>query len=584
MNILGVMYGHNATICLIQNGEISFCQSEERLNRIKNSTGFPEQTLDFIYKNICGPDKIDAAALFQNSVYGYSNIKAHGFKPYQYGEYLDPSLMQAGLKQILLKTEAGWKYQELKTDLKENNKSLRQEAHQYFASSLKLPPEKLLYIDHHLAHAYSTVPNTADWGNTLVFTADGVGDWACATVNILENGSLDTISRTNHRNSLGYYYACTTSILGMKAGEHEFKVMGLAPYAKSEYYSKILEKLRDLLTIDDQGEWHSKVNPAALMDTLEKIYRYQRFDNVAGAIQALTEELLMRWISFWIKKTGCRNIAVAGGVFMNVKACQKVAEMPCVDKIFVAPSGADESTAIGSAVWAYGTLSHGQGVKPLESLALGMEFSDRDIEYAILQTGATERYEITRPDDINVAIGTLIAENKIVARCTGRMEFGARALGNRSILANPSSRENLHVINEAIKCRDFWMPFCPSILEEDMHRYIQNHEKIFAPYMCITFNSTKEARKDIVAALHPKDATVRPQCVTKSANPDYYRIISTFKELTGIGSVLNTSFNLHGEPNVCSPFDAIRTVDNSGLEYMAMNGFLFRKKNSTGGL
>ena len=158
------------------------------------------------------------------------------------------------------------------------------------------------------------------------------------------------------------------------------------------------------------------------------------------------------------------------------------------------------------------------------------------------------------------------------------MEFGARALGNRSILANPSDFANLNIINEAIKSRDFWMPFTPSILEEAMPKYIKNHDRIFAPYMCITFDSTPEARKDLKAALHPKDFTVRPQCVLRDWNPDYYEIIKKFMDLTGIGGVLNTSFNLHGEPNVCSPADAIHTLDNSGLNYLAMGSFLLQKR------
>jgi carbamoyltransferase len=188
------------------------------------------------------------------------------------------------------------------------------------------------------------------------------------------------------------------------------------------------------------------------------------------------------------------------------------------------------------------------------------------------------RCDVSQPGNINLTIAKLLAENKIVARCSGRMEFGARALGNRSILANPSDFTNLNTINEAIKCCDFWMPFTPSILEEEMPRYIQNHDRIFAPYMCITFDSTPEARRDLRAALHPKDFTVRPQCVIKAWNPDYHEIISEFKRLTGIGGVLNTSFNLHGEPNVCSPADAIHTLDNSGLNYLAMGSYLLSKR------
>jgi carbamoyltransferase len=207
-----------------------------------------------------------------------------------------------------------------------------------------------------------------------------------------------------------------------------------------------------------------------------------------------------------------------------------------------------------------------------------MEFSEEEMKTALQETNAYDRYAILQATDINHRLARLLADDQIVARCSGKMEFGARALGNRSILANPSRFDNLHKINDAIKSRDFWMPFTPSILEEDMNRYIVNPRNLQAPYMSMTFDTTVNARRDLAAAIHPRDFTARPQCVMKDWNPDYHELITHFKALTGIGGVLNTSFNLHGEPNVCSPQDAIRTVDRSGLKYLAMGRFLLEKK------
>ena len=158
------------------------------------------------------------------------------------------------------------------------------------------------------------------------------------------------------------------------------------------------------------------------------------------------------------------------------------------------------------------------------------------------------------------------------------MEFGARALGNHSILANPSDPLNVGRINEAIKSRDFWMPFAPSILDEDMSRYVQRHDRVFAPYMCITFNATPEAQRDLAAAMHPRDSTLRPQAVRREWNEPFFDIIHAFRELTGIGAVLNTSFNLHGEPIVCSPVDAIEAADRCGLEYLVLEDYLLVKR------
>jgi carbamoyltransferase len=574
---LGICYGHNATVAVIRDGRLIFCQSEERLNRIKNSTGFPRKTLAYLYEHVCSPEEVQSVTLFESSIFGYLHLKERGFEPYQYGDYLSPEVRKSGLVRRLMQTDLGWHLNRLRIARKESDQALKKEARSYFCRELRVPDSKLFEIRHHLSHAYSALPNIASWPAALIFTLDGQGDWISSTVSIYQGGELKQLAEDDHHNSLGYYYSAITALLGMKPGEHEFKVMGLAPYAKPEYYHQLLTRLKALLTIDNTGRWRSAINPLQLMDTLEKCIRGQRFDNVAGAIQELTENLIEQWISYWSLKTGISNIALAGGVFMNVKACQKLASNPAVERIFVVPSAADESTAIGCAVWGARSFSPDTPIQPIGDLYLGMEFDDPQIDAVLASTRAEERYNITRPANINHEVARLLADNQVVARCSGRMEFGARALGNRSILANPSKFENLELINSAIKSRDFWMPFTPSVLEEDMPRYILGHEKIFAPYMCITFDTTAEARAHLKAAIHPRDHTARPQCVVKSWNPGYHELITEFRRLTGIGAVLNTSFNLHGEPNVCSPQDALHTIDNSGLRYLALGNYLLEK-------
>lgn len=367
----------------------------------------------------------------------------------------------------------------------------------------------------------------------------------------------------------------------MKALEHEFKVMGLAPYAKRQYFEEILVRLKILLRINKHGRWESRPALSDLASELERLFRYQRFDNISGAIQQLTEDLIIEWVRYWVKKTDCHDIAVAGGVFMNVKACQKLAELPEVNRIIVMPSSGDESCALGAAAWGAAEFDGGHPLKPFEHLYLGRSYSDEEVTATLEKTRAFERYAITRPENINRAVGELLAENKVVARCSGRMEFGARALGNRSILADARHGGNVKVINEAIKCRDFWMPFAPAILAEDFSRYVRNPKSISADFMCITFDSTPEAQVDLCAAVHPMDKTLRPQRVRPQFNPEFHEIISTFKARTGVGGCLNTSFNLHGEPVVCSPEDAISTVDRSGLEYLAIGPFLLTKTRSS---
>ena len=577
MKILGIHYGHNASVCLLDDDELVFAQSEERITRLKNSTGFPTATLDYLYEHVVPPTEIDMAVLYQKWIFGYLWLKSRGFEPVQYGHYLEPVFVEHGLKKRVLRTDPGWDLRAWRMRRTDRDSRLRTEAHAYFSGALRLPPDKVKYLDHHLAHAYSTVANVRDWERALIFTLDGVGDYKCASVNLWENGRLRTISTDDHRNSLGYYYAATTSILGMKSGEHEYKVMGLAPYARPAQYRPIVERLQKLLWIED-GHWRSRPNPEALLAALEETYRFKRFDNVAGAIQEHTEATVLAWIRHWMERTGCADVAVAGGVFMNVKLNQKVLGLDKVRRLFVMPSASDESCPIGCVAWASDVHTPDRPMRPLDTLYLGQCFDDAAIARTLDDSDASQRYEISRPADMITAIADRLARNEVVARCSGRMEFGARALGNRSILANPSDVRNVQLINDAIKNRDFWMPFTPSILSEDMPRYVVGYDRIAAPYMAITFDSTAAARQDLPAAMHPRDHTVRPQAVTRQANPEYHDIIAAFKARTGIGAVLNTSLNLHGEPMVCSPADAIHTLDESKLPHLAMGSFLLSRR------
>lgn len=578
MRVLGIVHEHTATVCLMEDGRVVFCQSEERLNRIKGSAGFPIETLRYVYDHVAPAESIDLAVVFEKTIQGFLSMKARGFRPIEGGDYVNRRSRQRTLKRRLLETNPGWRARTLKRVLAEKRPSLRREAQSYFSRALQLDPHKIRYLDHHLAHAYSVLPNVGGWSKALVFTLDGYGDGLCATVNLYDNGRLSRLSAADERHSVGNYYRHTAWILGMKALEDEFKIAGLAPYAPPYACKGLLDDLRALLTVDERGEWKSVPNPEALFDALARVYRFQRFDHIAGAIQSLTEALIVKWVSYWVGATGCRDVAVAGGVFMNVKASQRLAELDCIDRLFVMPSAGDESCAIGSAAWGTLACAPDATLQPIDDLYLGVAFSDADVERALADTDADRRYHISRPASMSRHVARLLADNKIVARCSGRMEFGARALGNRSILANPSDPLNVGRINEAIKSRDFWMPFAPSILDEDMSRYVQRHDRVFAPYMCITFNATPEAQRDLAAAMHPRDSTLRPQAVRREWNEPFFDIIHAFRELTGIGAVLNTSFNLHGEPIVCSPVDAIEAADRCGLEYLVLEDYLLVKR------
>lgn len=261
---------------------------------------------------------------------------------------------------------------------------------------------------------------------------------------------------------------------------------------------------------------------------------------------------------------------------MNVKANKKIAEIPGLRDLVVCPSAGDESAPFGGAYFGYQHLSK-TIPQNISDLYLGPDFSGQEIEQAIKEA-LNKSFTARKYNDIEKQIAKLLANGKIVGRFKGRMEWGARALGNRSILMDPSRADLKTELNDQVKSRDFWMPFAATILEERQKDYIVNPKNIKGYFMNIGFDTTGKGKKALSAAVHPYDFTCRPQILRKEDNPDYYKLIKYFEDQTGIGAVLNTSFNYHGEPIVCSPKDALHTFAVTGLKYLAMGNYLITKK------
>ena len=576
---LGIAYGHNATIAVVRDGELVFCQSEERRNRIKNSTGFPDQTLAHVYDRICAPEEVASCTLFLEKNLGYLMLREGGFRSAPLAGLLDAAQVRAWQADPVAADAAGAVLLDAADRIKADP-SINLEAAGWFVQKLGLPADRIEHLDHHLSHVASAMPFLAwDAGtDTLLFTLDGEGDGICAMVARLSGGRLTVLSTAPDYLSLGKIYHDVTGILGFKSNEHEYKVMGLAPYAKPEYCRDLVERFLAILRVNAAGEWEGSFRShRGMLLKLVELCSFQRFDAIAGALQSYTERVICDWIRHWVEQTGIRSIACAGGVFMNVKANQRVLEMACVERMVVVPSCGDESTAIGCAVHGSRRFQPQVPIRPVRQLYLGEAHDAQAIERQLIDDGISKDFDISEPADINVEVARLLAAGEVVARCTGRMEFGARALGNRSILSHPGKAENIPMINDAIKNRDFWMPFAPTILAESVDRLVAGHAKMFSPFMMVSFDATADGRRDLVAALHRADFTLRPQMLNREANPDYYAIISRFRDLTGIGALLNTSFNLHGEPIVASPTDAIRTMARSGLRFLALDRFLLAK-------
>ncbi len=573
---IGIHYGHNATVCLMEDGAITHAISEERFNRIKNSTGWPTKALEYIHKQASGP--IDAYAFPQEKCYGYLWMKANGFESRQYSASYAENPPKTPLAYRISKD---WFYKRLTTYITKTDKeisenvALKKEMANDFANRLNTTSDKIVFVDHHRSHALSVIPFLKNPTKpTLVFTLDGEGDNLCASVRIIKpDGTEELLQETPKIHSIGYLYREITALLGMKPDEHEFKVMGLAPYTKQEHVKKLLPIFEKLVWLDEHNNFKSDIPLPACIHYLKEKLAYHRFDNIAGAVQQFIEQITLQWIQGWIKKTNLHDLGLAGGVFMNVKMNQLVCELPEVSSLSITPSGGDESTVFGACIAATKDIK----VSPLNNMYLGNAYTDAEIEKIIEAQKLGADYIVTKEDQINKVVGTLLAAGHVVARIDGRMEFGARALGNRSILANPSTFDTIRIINEMIKNRDFWMPFATSIIEEEKDTYLIDNNKTSSDFMIITHKTHPIAQTHLTAAIHPYDKTSRPQIVSKKINPGYHEIISEFKNLTGIGGVLNTSFNLHGEPLVESPQDGIRTLQNSGLTHLVIGSYLIKK-------
>jgi carbamoyltransferase len=581
MYVLGINQGHNATACLLGDGKILGCVSEERFSRIKNHSGVPGKSIKWILKE-SGISLKDVDYVVLDDAYPIRDV---GFsQPEAVRNSFIHKTRTNKIKTFLANKMPDfypWLYDTLSSIRTPKNKFMENLIGEV-SKKLGVSRKKILLLNHHLLHAFSPCFNLPTNEKTLIFTLDGEGSDLSASINIWDGKELKVISKSSKYDSIGYFYSLVTLFLGMKPLEHEFKVMGLAPYAKENYSNEVYKKFKELFRIDNDLVIHCKY-PAMFLDYyLEREMKFVRFDNIAAGAQKVVEELVIEWVKKAIKKTGIRNIALSGGVFMNVKANQKLAELGEVNRIFVMPSCGDESNPIGACFYGYWRFCKESDVTfnpiPLKDLYLGPEYNSEYIEKMIRKNDLDKKYNIKKMKNANKEIARLLSNGEIVARFSGKSEWGARALGNRSILSSPKNRESIKILNELIKDRDFWMPFTPSILDKFEKDYIVNPKGIFSPYMAITFDSTEKARLDLPAAMHPYDFTVRPQIVTKYYNKDYYEIIYEFSKITGIGGILNTSFNLHGEPNVLTPEDALHTLDKSGLKFLAMEDYLFEKR------
>lgn len=595
MKILGLSLGQLTTACLMVDGEVLACVSEERFTRNKNDMAYPKNSIEYCLKKagIKGND-LDAVAIASLHIPAdYQVIKK--FSDFSIQDYVraqrkiwHPKIYQnrnvSWLKVFKDKVNfkqypGGWEQIDFTND-ETMWKSYKPFIHNTISSHIGVDKSKIVHIEHHTAHAfYAYFGSPFRNGDCLIFTADAYGDGLSATISTVKDGRIERILGSSTFN-LGRLYRYITLLLGMKPNEHEYKVMGLAPYAKEYHFKRPYEVFRETLYVEGI-EFNYRQKPKDLYFYFKDKLEDCRFDGIAAGLQKYLEEILTQWVKNAAEQTKIGRAVFTGGVGMNVKAMKEIAKLPEIEDLFVCPSAGDESLAIGvcyKVMYDYckKTGRNGNIIKSLKTVYLGPEFSDGYIENMIKENNLEKKYKIKKEVSAK-EIAKEIAGGKIIGRCSGRMEFGARALGNRSILANPKFPNIVKKLNEKIKKRDFWMPFTPSILFERVKDYLVNPKNLSAPFMTIAFETTAKARQDLPGALHPADWTARPQFIKKDDNPEYYQLIKEFKKITGIGAILNTSFNLHGYPIILSPEDAMHVFENSDIDGVLLNKTLISK-------
>lgn len=421
--------------------------------------------------------------------------------------------------------------------------------------------DKLERVEHHATHAANAF-FASGMSEALVVTLDAYGSGLSATVSRGCGDKLQRIDTLQTPYSLGAFYESVTSALGFRPDRHAGKIVGLAAYGDA---SVLADVLRGLIVWEGHRPRWRRSSDVYLARRLA--CEFPMID-VAAAYQTVLEEIVTRWVRHHVQTTGLPSLALSGGVAANVKLNQRLHDIPGIEQIYIHPNMGDGGCGTGAAMLK--SLERGVRPAPMTSVYLGPEYSLRELSAALQRASLPA----TRCPAIEDEIAALLAENHVVARFAGPMEYGPRALGNRSILYPATDPGVNQWLNERLHRTEF-MPFAPATLAEDASDCYQQLEgaEIAAQFMTITFDCTPRMRREAPAAVHI-DGTARPQLVSAETNPSFYRILQEYKRLTGLSSIINTSFNMHEEPIVCSPDDAIRSFLAGGIDYLAMGEFL----------
>ncbi|MEK7087546.1 MAG: carbamoyltransferase C-terminal domain-containing protein [Patescibacteria group bacterium] len=558
---------HELSACLVKNGELVAAVEEERFNRIKhgkpalvsNPNTLPVEAINFCLSkakiNFSDLDKIAISFCPQDRL---KNINIDEY--FTEGDWGSKSGEELFYKKLMSLPSLLSKLANL--DVR----------------------DKIVWVPHHIGHAGSAY-YVSPFDNAAILSVDGIGEITSTWLGVGNKNKISKIKEIEYPHSIGFLWEKFSKFLGFSEYDAA-KVMGLASYGNKEKFYPLFQRIVTILP-DGDFKMDSDILQFRLnnFEPIEKLFGVKKIDSpekrskshedIAAGLQAITNDLILNIAKFLAEKTRSKNICLAGGVALNCIVNSKIMESGYFENMYIQPAAHDAGTALGAAyyIWNDGLSNEKRFV--MDNAYWGPDYSDEQIEEVLNE----ERVKFSKIDNIEEATAKLISEGKIIGWFQNKMEWGPRALGNRSLLADPRDAKIKEVLNMRIKKRESFRPFAPSVLEEDVNDWFElpkNCKSISTEFMEFTF-PVKESKKNLIPAVTHIDGTSRIQVATKKSNLKYHKLISEFKKITGVPMVLNTSFN-ENEPIVCSPTDAVKTFKRTRMDYLAIHDFLVSKE------
>lgn len=565
MNILGIScYYHDSAAALVRDGQLIAAAEEERFNRQKHYNGFPQQAIAYcLREGGISINEVDYIGFYEKPLMKFSRIleTVLGYWPLSYMQWL------AGVPQ--------WMTQKLNI-----TKQIR--------SKLRTN-RPVLCCQHHLSHAASAFL-VSPFDRAAIISADGVGEWTTTAWGVGRGGDIKFHKEIRFPHSVGLLFSAITAYLGFRVNDAEWKVMGLAPYGQPT----LVDKFHRIVDIKDDGSFRLDLRYFAHCYSTQRMFnrRWERHfggpmrpregeltdfhRDVAHSGQKVVEEIMVKMATHVQRQTGMENICLAGGVGLNCVANWRILQESGFKNIFIQPAAGDSGGALGTAFYIANSVLKIPRTFTMDHALWGPGFDDDEILATLRRAGAVYEY-VDREEELLDRTSAMIAEGKVVGWFQGRMEFGPRALGSRSLLADPRNEKMKDIINAKVKFREAFRPFAPAVLKEHAHEYFDMPQGMDAPYMLLVPEVRREKRPVIPAVTH-KDGTGRVQTVTEANNGRYYRLIRKFAERTGVPIVINTSYNVRGEPIVCTPADAYNTFVKTGIDAIVMGNYVITEK------